>query len=261
MRMTRVPMVVVLGIAVVCLTRIPAAAQNESLPAENAAASARAPGPSRWHGGLGLLSAVPSGEFGTNIDHSWGLTGHLDARLGHSVFRLGIETSLVMYGSSERTVPLDQAIPEVPTALRVDTENDMWLLHARIRAERPRGRWRPYADGLVGFNDLVTRSTIPGGQDCYSMFFGGWCTESTIASHTNARDIVPSYGAGAGLMVGFSSSPRSPRLDIAVRYLSGGEGRYLTEGAIRNEGWASAPATSQSRTNMVTVFMGVSFGH
>lgn len=254
MRTTRTVLTVLLGIAVMGLAVIPAAAQDEALPAENAAAPPRAPGPGRWQGGLGLLSAAPSGEFASNVDHSWGLTGHFDARLGHSIFRLGVETSFVIYGSSERKVSLDQVIPEVPTALRVQTENDMWLLHARIRAERPQGRWRPYADGLVGFNDLVTRSSIPGGQDCYSMTLAHWCTEGTIASHTNARDIVPSYGIGAGLMVGLSSSPRAPRLDIAVRYLSGGEGRYLLEGA-------PTANVSRSRTDMVTVCMGVSFGH
>jgi hypothetical protein len=237
MRTTRTVLTVLLGIAVMGLAVIPAAAQDEALPAENAAAPPRAPGPGRWQGGLGLLSAAPSGEFASNVDHSWGLTGHFDARLGHSIFRLGVETSFVIYGSSERKVSLDQVIPEVPTALRVQTENDMWLLH-----------------GLVGFNDLVTRSSIPGGQDCYSMTLAHWCTEGTIASHTNARDIVPSYGIGAGLMVGLSSSPRAPRLDIAVRYLSGGEGRYLLEGA-------PTANVSRSRTDMVTVCMGVSFGH
>jgi len=261
MRTTSALPVVVFGIAVVCLAGIPAAAQDDSLPPEHPVATTRAPEPSRWQGGLGLLSAVPAGDFATNIDHSWGVTGDVDAQLGHSVFRLGIETSVVIYGSSKRAVSLDQAVPEVPTVLRVETENDMWLLHARIRAERPRGRWRPYADGLVGFNDLVTTSTIPGGQDCYYVIpFGSWCTEGTLASHTNARDVVASYGAGGGLMVGLSKSPRSPRLDISVRYLSGGEGRYLTDGALRNDNGGSPLTFNQSRTNMVTLYMGVSFG-
>ena len=261
MRTTRTLLVAALGVGVACLVGNPAAAQDDAQPQEHAAAPIRPPAPSRWQGGLGLLSALPSGDFATNVDQSWGVTAHADARLGQSVFRLGVETSVIIYGSSDRSVSLDQVIPEVPTALRVQTENDMWLLHARLRAERPRGRWRPYADGLVGFNDLLTHSTIPGGQDCYYYLVGGWCTEGTIASRTNARDVVPSYGGGAGFTMGFAASPRSPRLDVAVRYLSGGQGRYLTERALSTEEGGPPLNFRHSRTNMVTLYVGVRFGH
>jgi hypothetical protein len=60
--------------------------------------------------------------------------------------------------------------------------------------------------------------------------------------------------------VGFGSSPSTARIDISVRYFREGEADYLREGAIRREDGQAFLDISRSRTDMVLLFIGVSFG-
>ena len=216
----------------------------------------------RWQGGFGVLGGMPVGDFATHVDGAGGLAGHVDRAFGDSVFRLGGELGWMLYGTETRTVPLGALIPEVPDAsVKVTTENDMLLLHARIRAKRRGGRWRPYADGLFGFTDLFTYSSVTGALECSPLGQGAvTCDISSTAAATNSRDLVLSYGAAAGVTIGFGSSPGVSRLDLSVRYHYGGQGRYLTEGAISREGGTAILRYSRSRTDMVAVYIGVALG-
>ncbi len=210
--------------------------------------------PIRVQGGIGILGAVPLGEFRTNIDSAGGFSGHLAIGLGESVVTLGGEAAYLWYGEESRKVPLSTTIPDL--AVTVNTDNAMFLLHGRVRAQPRQGRWRPYVDGLFGFTDIFTKTSIEGSSDCSVVDF--FC-ESLLQS-TNSRDFALSYGGGAGVMVGFGSSPSAARLDISVRYLKGGEAEYLREGAIRREGGQAFLDFSRSRTDMVMIYIGVAVG-
>jgi hypothetical protein len=151
-------------------------------------------------------------------------------------------------------VDVSSLIPEIPHAtLSVTTTNHMVPMHARLRAQRRYGRWRPYADALLGGNLISTDSSI----DC-STNDNGTCGGDTSA--TNAEDLVLSVGAGAGVMIAFTPRPGVPRLDLSFRYLRGGEGTYLTNGAIRREGTNAIFDLSRSRTDMVALYIGAVFG-
>ena len=104
----------------------------------------------------------------------------------------------------------------------------MFLAHGRIRIQQREGRWRPYVDGLLGFTDIFTKTSIELGSNLFNSADVG-------PSTTNLRDFALSYGGGAGVMIGFGSPPSAARLDISVRYLKGGEADYLRQGAIRRE--------------------------
>jgi hypothetical protein len=202
-----------------------------------------------------MIIGVPTGDFATHVDSAGGLTGQMDKSLGSSPVSVGGEISYLIYGSDGRDVPLGSLIPEAPNAkVHVSTDNQMLTLHARGRIQARSGRWRPYADGLFGFNDLFTSTTVGPGANCTDDSCG------SSDSETNARDFVLSYGGGAGITYAFKSRPHAPRLDLSVRYLRQGEADYLTEGAIRTLAGQAFFEVSHSRTDMVTIYVGIAFG-
>jgi len=211
--------------------------------------------PTRFQAGIGLLLGAPLGEFGNNVDNAAGVSVHLDVGLGGSVVSIGGEAAYLSYGGESRKVNLATAIPDLPgVVVTVNTDNAMVLVHGRVRAQPRRGRWRPYVDGVFGFTNIYTTTSIAESGDCdaYS------CTSGLEA--TNLEDFALSFGGGVGLMVGFGSSPWPARLDVSVRYLRGGEAEYLTEGGIRREGAQAFLDISRSPTNMVLVYIGIAIG-
>jgi hypothetical protein len=210
--------------------------------------------------GVGVLGAVPVGEFATQVDEAGGILGYLDARLGGGPFSVGGEMGYLEYGHAEREVSLRTLVPDIPDAsLHIDTTNALFLMHARLRIQRMHGRWRPYADALVGFTDLFTRTAIRGGVSCAPGFLGGGsvCTYANAGSTTNARDVVVTFGGAGG--VTYSFSPRWPRLDLAWRYVRGGDARYLTADAIRIEAGEAVYDFRQSRTDHVGLYIGLAW--
>ena len=207
----------------------------------------------RWQIGGGFLEAAPVGEFETFVPGGApGVLAHVSRSLGGSIFSLGAVLAWNQYGSETRSLSLGPLVPEVPdTTLDVRTYNAIVDLHARVRAQLPRGRFRPYVDGLFGFTNIYTTSEVKGEDDCDGC---------VLESASQSSDFVPSYGGGAGVMINFTSRERVPRLDIAVRYLRGGRADYLTEGSVRTEGGEVIREFSRSRTDRFGVYIGVVFG-
>lgn len=207
--------------------------------------------PRRWQGGFGLALGVPIGDFSENVDIAAGVAGQFDYGLGDTPFSLGAEGTVVFYGSESRRVPL-VGFPDL--SVRVETSNQMGLLHGRFRTQKREGRVRPYVDALVGFNYLSTTTRVDADEVCDG---NDDCDDD---SRTDLDDLVFSVGGGAGVTFGFGSAPHTTRLDIGVRYLYGGEADYLTEhGTV----WGSDPVVyvpHRSRTDMVMIYIGVAFG-
>jgi hypothetical protein len=234
------------------LRGVPLAAQGASNPAGSTRVS--------WEIGIDGLGALPLGEFADHIDVSPGVSVYANWALRQSMFSVGGEVAWVGYGNASRTVYLGGLIPEVPNAaVDVATDNSMLLVHGRLRAKRQQGRWRPYADGQVGFTELYTDTLVKGAFECTSVPNGGSDCSQTESGHANhARDFVLSYGGSAGVMMRFGSWPAS--LDLAVRYHGAGEAVYLTEGAVRTVGDQVVLDFSRSRTDMLLFCVGVAFG-
>lgn len=236
----------------VVLRGLPAAAQG--------AAGSAGPDRVNWEIGIDGLGAVPLGDFAAHIDAAPGISVYADWALRPTMFSVGGEVAWIGYGNTSRTEYLGGLIPEVPNAaVDVVTDNSMLLVHGRLRAQRQQGRWRPYADGQVGFTELYTDTTVKGAFECTSVPNGGSDCSQTESGHANhARDFVLSYGGSAGVMMRFGSWPVS--LDLAVRYHRAGEAEYLTEGAVRTVGDQVVLDLSRSRTDMVLFCVGVAFG-
>jgi hypothetical protein len=220
--------------------------------AESSADDARQESPLPIQVGIGILATVPLGTFGENIESAGGVSGHLGVWLGSSVVNLGGELTYLWYGEEHRRVPFSLTIPDAE--LDVNTSNAMFLAHGRLRVQPRQGRWRPYADGLLGLTDIFTKTSVDLGTFCSVS-----CTDIG-PSTTNLRSVALSYGGGVGVMIGFGSPPSAARLDISVRYLRGGEADYLRQGAIRRENGQVFLDKSRSRTDMIAIFIGVSGG-
>jgi hypothetical protein len=198
-----------------------------------------------------MLIGVPVGDFSENVDSAGGFSGHLDVGLGDSVFSVGGEMAYLWYGDTSRKAPLSPTIPEI--VVTVNTENTMFLMHGRLRAQRREGRLRPYVDGLLGFAYIATTTSIEESADCD-------VTGCSNLGSTNLDDFTWNLGGGAGVQIGFGPPPDKFRLDLAVRYLAGGEANYLREGAIRVVGDQTFFDVSHSRTDMVAVYIGLAIG-
>jgi len=218
------------------------------------AQTSSAAGRQRFQGGASFVQAFAVGDFSERVNLAVGGVGYVDVGLGDSIFSVGGEIGYLGYGHVHRNVDVSSLIPEIPHAsLSVSTTNYMVPMHARLRAQRKYGRWRPYADVLFGGNLISTDSSI----DC-SASDNATCSGTTSA--TNAEDFVLSIGGAGGVMIAFSRRPTVPRLDLSFRYLRGGEGTYLTKGAIRREGSTAILDLSRSRTDMVGLYIGAVFG-
>jgi hypothetical protein len=206
--------------------------------------------------GLGLMMGVPVGEFGDNVHFSIGAAGYLGFGLGDSPISVAVEGTYLWYGSESHQVPLIG----VPLTVGVDTSNDMYLLHGRVRAQKLRGRVRPYVDGLVGFNYIVTTTSVDAEDVCYATPSGLVCNDDGD-SLTNADDFVLSTGGGAGVMFALGADPYGLKFDLSIRYLYGGEASYLTEDDLL---WQDdGPVTlrfRRSRTDMLMIYLGFAWG-
>ena len=208
----------------------------------------------RFQGGASFVQAFAVGDFSERVSLAAGGLFQLDVGVGDSIFSVGGEIGYLGYGHLNRKVDVSSLIPEIPHAtLSVTTTNSMIPMHARLRAQRKYGRWRPYADALFGGNLISTDTSI----DC-STNNNATCNGDNSA--TNAEDLVLSVGAGGGVMIALTSRPGVPRLDVSFRYLRGGEGTYLTKGAIRREGSTAIFDVSRSRTDMVALYIGAVIG-
>lgn len=242
-------------LAIVLALGVPSAAVGQDAVSAAAVQPAPAPvappGPRRWQGGLGFALGIPVGDFSENVDIAAGASGQFDYGLGNSPFSLGAEGTVLFYGSESRRVPL-VGFPDL--SVRVETSNQMGLLHGRLRTQKREGRVRPYVDALVGFNYISTTTSVDADEVCDG---NDSCDDD---SRTDLDDLVLSAGGGAGVTFGFGSAPHATRLDIGVRYLYGGEADYLTESSTL---WDSSPVAHEphrSRTDMVMVYIGVAFG-
>jgi hypothetical protein len=208
----------------------------------------------RWQGGVGFLGAAAVGEFETFVpDGAAGVLGHVNRSLGRSIFSLGAEISWTQYGSETRSLSIASLVPEVPDAsVEVHTYNAMFALHGRVRAQLPRGRFRPYVDGLLGFTNIYTTSQVNGEDGCEE--------GCVLGSESQSSDFVMSYGGGAGVTINFTSSERAPRLDVAVRYVRGDTADYLTEGSLHTVGDQVIRDFSRSRTDRLDLYLGITFG-
>ena len=169
-----------------------------------------------------FLAGVPVGPFGKKVGVSPGVAVDFTARVGRTPVSVGAAFDYLLYGREIRRFALFPAIPEVFS--NVSTTNNFIRTHALVRFQSPAGRVRPYADVLLGFSYVYTRTSVDLDY------------ESGGAATTHLGAFAPSFGAGGGVTIGFWSG-RAARLglDIGLRYLTGGKVDYLTRGELQRD--------------------------
>jgi hypothetical protein len=208
-------------------------------------------GAQTWQGGLDLLLGSPQREFRKNVDKI-GVGAVINAGYAPegTPVMLGLEIGFMNYGSSDRREPFSTTIPDV--FVRVSTTNNFILGHAILRLQPNAGMFRPYIQGMVGFNYLFTETKIENENN----------VGQEVASSNNLTDGAFSYGGGAGLMFLVyrpdDGTVSDIFVDLGARYVFGGEAEYLKEGSIRNVNGRVAYDVLKSKTDLLEFVVGVS---
>jgi len=207
-----------------------------------------------FQGGVNLLLGFPQGDFKDEVDATGvGIAGEFLYSPGNSIFGIGVSLAYMVYGHETRTEPFSYTIPDV--FVDVTTDNNIFMGHLLLRMQPKVGPIRPYGEGLIGLNYLYTKTSISDQGDI----------GEDIASSTNFDDAVLSYGVGGGVMIQlYSGDPTGGNLwrlmlDLRMRYLIGGEAEYLKEGSISYEGLQVIYDVSESKTDLMTAQIGVTF--
>ena len=197
----------------------------------------------RFRFAVAPLGGVPIGDFGDRVGTSPGLGLDFTSRIGRTPIAIGAELGYLQYGKETRRLSLTPAVPEVLSD--VNTTNHFLQTHALVRVQPQTGRVRPYAEGLLGFRYVFTRTTFANPDEGSS-------------GSTLLGDLAPSAGAGGGVVVGLVSTPHATlNLDVGVRYFTGGDVEYLTKGAVnRQEGGVTLEPT-RSAVDLVSVHVGM----
>jgi len=199
--------------------------------------------------GVDFTTIIPTGDFSRNItNNGYGVGGQFLIGLGRKPLLLGVDAAFATYGSDEHKEPISETIPELKVKVR--TNNNIAQTHFLLRVQPPKGNVRPYADALIGFKYLFTDTTILNDSN-----------DEELTSSKNLSDLVFSYGFGGGVQVrlGRVGSSGDVSLDTKVRYLRGSRADYLREGSIRRENGLVFFDVLSSRTDVVSVQIGVTF--
>ena len=198
--------------------------------------------------GLDFTTVIPTGDFSKNVtNNGYGVGVQFLVGLGRKPLLLGVDAAFATYGSDEHRESISETIPELEVKVR--TNNNIAMTHLLLRAQPRSGNVRPYADALLGFKYLFTDTTIFNESN-----------DEELTSSKNLGDLVYSYGFGGGVQVRLASVGRGDiSLDGKVRYLRGGHAEYLKEGSVRRENGSVFFDVLSSRTDVVTVQIGVTF--
>ncbi|MEW6127886.1 MAG: hypothetical protein AB1757_12680 [Acidobacteriota bacterium] len=202
-----------------------------------------------YQAGLDFTTVFPVGEFRDNVNNNgYGIGGHFLFGVGNSPVFIGFDGGVAVYGSQSRREILSPSIPEL--RLKVTTRNNIGWTHFLVRLQPRKGKVRPYSEALVGAKYLFTNTTI---TDDFS--------DEQIAGDTNFSDTTLSAGFGAGVQIELTKTGKRSdiSLDTGVRYMFGGEADYLKKGSIiRTPGGVFFDVLS-SRTDTVTLKVGITF--
>lgn len=205
-----------------------------------------------FQGGLQFMIGVPSGDFKDNLARNgYGVSGQIGYAPERSPFMIGLELGYLNYGSESRAEPFSTTIPDV--TVDVENSNNIVLAHVALRLQPNTGAIRPYAGGELGLNYLYTTTQIQNRG-----------SGEEVASSTNQSDVAFSYGGTAGIMVRVHEAPeeegdgiKEVLVDLRFRYLIGGEAEYLKEGSIRRVNGRVEYDKLRSKTDLMTIHIGV----
>lgn len=213
-----------------------------------------------FHFDLDFNVGAPQGEFSNEVDRlGWGLGLMGGYKIPETPLLVGLDFGFMNFGIDTRTEPLSSTIPDIT----VEVENSYNLLTGNLvfRLTGPPSRFRPYVDGLFGFNYFFTQTVLRE---------RGSFAEEEVLRDTNFDDTSLSYGLGSGINVrvfrnntqtdaAHDMSLGSVYLNAGVRYMFGREAEYLQEGSISTDNGNVSYDVSRSETDLLYFKFGVNF--
>jgi hypothetical protein len=213
-----------------------------------------------FHFDLDFNVGAPQGEFSNEIDRlGWGLGLMGGYKIPETPLMVGLDFGFMNFGIETRTEPLSTTIPDIT----VEVENSYNLVTGNLlfRLSGPPSTFRPYVDGLFGFNYFFTQTVLRE---------RGSFSDESVLRDTNFDDTSLSYGLGSGVNIrvynsDVHSDPESEftlgsvYLNAGVRYMFGREAEYLQEGSISRNNGTVTYDVSRSETDLLYFKFGVNF--
>ena len=213
-----------------------------------------------FHFDLDFNVGAPQGEFSDEIDRlGWGLGLMGGYKIPETPLMVGLDFGFMNFGVETRNEPLSTTIPDIT----VEVENSYNLVTGNLlfRLSGPPSTFRPYVDGLFGFNYFFTQTVLRE---------RGAFSEEDIIRDTNFEDTALSYGFGTGVNLRVYKNQNrddltnnmklgAVYLNAGVRYMFGREAEYLQEGSITRENGNVSFDVSRSETDLLYFKFGVNF--
>ena len=110
--------------------------------------------------------------------------------------------------------------------MRIETSNTISTGHLNLRVQSPTKFFKPYVDGILGFNNFSTKTSI---YDESEEYYLSEEDNPLITSSKQNSDWTFSYGGAAGLMIELNENML---IDLRVAYSLGGNASYFVEDDI-----------------------------
>ncbi len=215
-------------------------------------------GQTRFNVNINAEFGFPQGDYQENINKP-GIGAGFDFVFfpSSASFGVGASVGFMGIGSESRTEMIYTSLIDFEADIKTSNYVTMW--HLLFRAQKRYGIFRPYIDGLFGFNYLYTSTEI--------REEGKWDEEIRIKNHDDAE---LSYGGGGGLQINLyerykkreseedSAASFSVLLDMRLRYIKCGETTYLKKGSISKINGETVYNVFKTETDIVTMQIGVS---
>jgi len=215
----------------------------------------------KFQGSANILLGFPQGKFKENAAALGGAAGFDFAYSpATSPFGIGAAIGFIIYGSDTRRETVKTSTADF--LVDVTTTNAIIQAHLIGRVQHKNGPVRPYLEAAFGLNHLTTDTSIEGAEN-------GWDGDDGEhgISTNNMSDTALSYGGGAGVMVKIHEGEKVSAsgkvktwnllLDTRVRYMVGGNARYLKKGSIRRIDDELVYDFKESATDLLTAQIGV----
>jgi hypothetical protein len=192
------------------------------------------------HLGFGALVGIPTNEFKDNTRAvGAGFNLHAMFPVAQNVpIYAGFNFGYMLYGSNTQQINEllkvyagNTIISQIPVNLRVTTNNNMYLGQFVFRLKAPLSNVQPYADGILGFNYINTRTKIYDETTNRIFINDPDQTDNVINARTQVQSWVLNYGVGGGLMFKLGANIA---LDLRAIYVLGGEAEYYDRSQTEN---------------------------
>lgn len=201
---------------------------------------------------VNALVGTPKGVFMDELNrNSIGVDLALTYQIENTPIYVGTGITLQNYGWKERDTYLYNA-PEIDVSVR--TTNNIVTPYFILKLEEQVGRVSPFIEAQLGINYLYTESTLIDSWD-----------EEEIASDINYDYYTTSSGFGGGLKFklyeGFTQTGKHNNINLVLKgkFMNGGNARYLKEGDLHVNGNDLILNVRESRTDIISYSVGISF--